>query len=117
MVKQDNLPESLITELRRGTLTLIVLNQLQTPQYGYWLVQKLEEKKSVIEAGTLYPLLRRLEKQELLVSEWDTQESRPRKYYRISEKGKQIYNQLKAEWLSLSAQMDNFFEEDESGTH
>ncbi len=105
--------DSLIIELKRGTLTLAVLSQLQTPQYGYSLVQKLEDKNSFIEAGTLYPLLRRLEKQGILISEWDTQESRPRKYYVISENGKEIYLALKTEWNKLSMQMEFLFKEEE----
>lgn len=113
MVKTDEIIDSLIIELKRGTLTLAVLSQLQEPQYGYSLVQKLEEKNSIIEAGTLYPLLRRLEKQGILISEWDTQESRPRKYYSISKKGKEIYIALKAEWEKLSAQMEILFKEEQ----
>ncbi|WP_455662291.1 PadR family transcriptional regulator [Pradoshia sp.] len=95
----NTLLNSLMTELRRGTLTLAVLSQLQEPQYGYSLVRSLEEAGIIIEQSTLYPLLRRLEKQELVTSYWDTSESRPRKYYTLSEYGKEIYEQLKEEWL------------------
>ncbi len=98
----NTLLNSLMTELRRGTLTLAVLSQLQEPQYGYSLVRSLEEAGIIIEQSTLYPLLRRLEKQELVTSYWDTTESRPRKYYRLSEYGKEIYEQLKEEWLNNS---------------
>ena len=108
----DSVLSSLIVELKRGTLTLAVLSQLETPQYGYSLVQKLEQKNSTIDAGTLYPLLRRLEKQELLISEWDTEESRPRKYYSLSLKGKKIYLALKAEWSKLSQQIETLLKED-----
>lgn len=80
----NKLLNSLMTELRRGTLTLAVLSQLRTPQYGYSLVQLLEKSNVVIDQSTLYPLLRRLEKQELVKSSWDTTESRPRKYYVLS---------------------------------
>ena len=66
----DELMASLLVELRRGTLVLSVLSQLDSPEYGYSLVQKLEEKNSPIDSGTLYPLLRRLEKQKLLKNEW-----------------------------------------------
>lgn len=106
MDPMDELVNSLIVELRRGTLVLSVLSQLYTPEYGYSLVQKLEEKNSPIDAGTLYPLLRRLEKQQLLESNWDTSESRPRKFYVLSDKGKKVYNRLKSEWKSLSEQLD-----------
>ena len=91
----STLLDSLITELRRGTLTLAVLSQLRTPQYGYSLVQRLEDSGVSIEQSTLYPLLRRLEKQELVTSSWDTTESRPRKYYVLSDFGIEIYKQLR----------------------
>jgi DNA-binding PadR family transcriptional regulator len=106
MDHMDELVSSLIVELRRGTLVLSVLSQLHTPEYGYSLVQKLEEKNSLIEAGTLYPLLRRLEKQKLLTSQWDTTENRPRKFYVLSDEGKQVYSRLKSEWKSISKQLE-----------
>ena len=108
----EELTSTLIVELKRGTLVLSVLSQLHTQEYGYSLVQKLEEKKVPIEASTLYPLLRRLEKQELLVSEWDTSESRPRKFYILSEKGKEVYTQLKKEWSEISNQIENLLKRD-----
>ncbi|WLR59210.1 PadR family transcriptional regulator [Guptibacillus hwajinpoensis] len=96
---------SFITELRRGTLTLAVLSQLRSPQYGYSLVQSLEKSGISIEQSTLYPLLRRLEKQELVTSSWDTTESRPRKYYVLSEYGREIFEQLKVEWEKTSSEL------------
>lgn len=101
----DNLLNSLSTELRRGTLTLAVLSQLRTPQYGYSLVQLLEESNIVIDQSTLYPLLRRLEKQELVTSSWDTSESRPRKYYVLSDKGLEIFLQLRKEWMKNTKEL------------
>ncbi|RID86207.1 PadR family transcriptional regulator [Peribacillus asahii] len=101
----STLLNSLTTELRRGTLTLAVLSQLRTPQYGYSLVQLLEESGVNIDQSTLYPLLRRLEKQELVTSSWDTSESRPRKYYVLSEYGVEIFLQLKEEWMKNSKQL------------
>ncbi|NLB78730.1 MAG: PadR family transcriptional regulator [Clostridiaceae bacterium] len=109
----EDLISSLTVELKRGTLVLSVLSQLRTSEYGYSLVQKLEEKNVPIEAGTLYPLLRRLEKQELLVSEWDTSESRPRKFYILSAKGNLVYKQLKREWRKISEQIENLLKEEE----
>ena len=101
----STLLNSLMTELRRGTLTLAVLSQLRTPQYGYSLVQLLEQSGITIEQSTLYPLLRRLEKQELVTSSWDTSESRPRKYYVLSEYGLEIFLQLKKEWIKNSKEL------------
>lgn len=113
MDSMDELLSSLTVELRRGALVLLVLSQLSTNEYGYSLVQKLEEKNAPIEAGTLYPLLRRLEKQNLLKSEWDTSESRPRKFYTLSDQGKEVYTQLKKEWRTLSGLLETLMKEDE----
>ncbi|MEK4425082.1 PadR family transcriptional regulator [Solibacillus sp. FSL K6-1523] len=101
----NDLLNSLTTELRRGTLTLAVLSQLHEPQYGYSLVQLLEESGIAIDQSTLYPLLRRLEKQELLTSSWDTTESRPRKYYVLSDYGKTVFGALKTEWEKTSNEL------------
>ncbi|HPP35736.1 MAG TPA: PadR family transcriptional regulator [Clostridiales bacterium] len=109
----DELIDSLAVELRRGTLILSVLSQLKRPRYGYSLVQRMEEKNVDIEPGTLYPLLRRLEKQGLLTSQWDTSESRPRKFYVLSDQGRMVYERLKAEWDSISKQLDLLMMEDD----
>lgn len=98
MTKVQELVDGLKQELRRGTIVLSVLSQLSEPQYGYSLVAILEEKGVAIEPGTLYPLLRRLEKQGLLKSKWDTNEARPRKYYLISPLGREVYDELRKEW-------------------
>ncbi len=95
------LVENLKSELRRGTQILAVLNQLKSEQYGYSLLQSLVDQGINIEAGTLYPLLRRLESQGLLNSQWDTSETRPRKYYALSEAGDAIYKQLRREWKTI----------------
>lgn len=113
MNSMEELIHSLTVELKRGTIVLLVLSQLHTNEYGYSLVQKLEEKAVPIEAGTLYPLLRRLEKQKLLISEWDTSESRPRKFYTLSEEGKEVYKQLKKEWRQISSLLETILKEGE----
>ncbi len=96
---------NLKNELRRGTQVLAVLSLLEKNQYGYSLLQDLESKNIAIEAGTLYPLLRRLESQGLLKSEWDTSESRPRKYYVLSEDGLEVYQTLLNEWNGIVEEM------------
>jgi DNA-binding PadR family transcriptional regulator len=98
--------DELTQELRRGTLTIAVISQLSEPQYGYSLVSILQEKGINIDPGTLYPLLRKLEKQELLESNWDTNESRPRKYYLLSPTGKETFRRLCTEWKNISAELD-----------
>lgn len=107
-----NVLSNLVVELKRGTQVLAVLSQLKSNQYGYSLLQALEEKKVFIEPGTLYPLMRRLESQGLLTSEWDTSESRPRKYYRLSNDGLRIYDQLIREWQIIIEDMNRLLMEE-----
>lgn len=104
---------NLLQELRRGNIILSVLSQLTEPQYGYSLVVLLEEKGISIEPGTLYPLLRRLEKQEILESSWDTDASKPRKYYRLSKSGKKVYQELCQEWFKMTASMEKIIRDKE----
>lgn len=112
MVVDNNLLGSMIIELRRGTLTLAVLSQMKKPQYGYSLLQCLEEKGIQIEANTLYPLMRRLESQGLLENTWDTSSARPRKYYVLSEAGRDIYKALKNEWMKTCDGMNTILGEE-----
>lgn len=101
---------SLILELRRGTIIISVLSQLKEPQYGYTLVKNLEEKGVNVDTNTLYPLLRRLEKQELLISEWETDQSKPRKYYRRTDFGNQVYEKLVEQWKVMTESMNRLIE-------
>lgn len=112
MGDEKDLLGNLILELRRGTLILSVLSQLDSPKYGYALVQKLEEKGVPIDPNTLYPLLRRLEKQGLLKSEWEVGESKPRKYYQRTDMGNQTYGQLKEHWNHISDTMEKLLREE-----
>ena len=110
--EEKDLRDSLLMELRRGTLVLSVLSQMGTPKYGYSLVQSLEEKGVVIDPNTLYPLLRRLEKQGLLKSQWEMGGSKPRKYYQRTEYGSEIYRELKGQWQSLAVGMEQLWKEE-----
>ena len=98
-------------ELRRGVLVLAVLSQLRTAEYGYSLRQALAARDMPIEEGTLYPLLRRLEGQGLLASEWRIEDGPPRRYYRLSTAGESVYRDLTASWRGLVATMDKLLEE------
>lgn len=113
MGEEKDLMTNLVSELRRGTLILSVLSQLGEAKYGYALVQSLEEKGVEIDPNTLYPLLRRLEKQGLLSSQWDVGESKPRKYYTRTPMGDAIFRELKAQWERLSANMEQILKEGE----
>lgn len=96
------LDAKLMQELRRGVLTLAVLGALKTEGYGYSLRQRLAERGLEVEQGTLYPLLRRLDDEGLLESDWNTDGSRPRKYYRLSEAGRRVLDRLQGEWNHLN---------------
>ena len=113
MGEERDLLAGLVMELRRGTLILSVLSQMSEAKYGYALVQSLEEKGVEIDPNTLYPLLRRLEKQGLLESCWETGGSRPRKYYRRTDYGDEVYAQLKEQWKELAEGMERLLREDE----
>lgn len=89
-------------ELRRGTVTLATLASLEQPRYGYALLEHLAAEGIAVEGNTLYPLLRRLEKQGLLTSEWNTAESRPRKFYELTPEGRRTLRSLVREWHSLN---------------
>ncbi|WP_054955960.1 PadR family transcriptional regulator [Paenibacillus dakarensis] len=110
MAEVNEIISGLMQELRRGTIILGVLSQLKEPQYGYSLVTILEDKGVNVDPGTLYPLLRRLEKQELLESQWDTNETRPRKYYSLSPLGEEVYKQLCVEWRSMIVSLEGLLE-------
>src|SRR3954469_7157558 len=90
-----------LQELRRGTVVVASLTVLRTPGYGYSLLETLSGAGFEVEANTLYPLLRRLEAQGLLTSSWNTDEARPRKFYRTTEQGDAIAVALRTEWARL----------------
>ncbi len=98
--------ENLRLELRRGCLVLAVLGQLRTEQYGYTLRKTLAANGTAIDGGTLYPLLRRLEAQGLLVSEWREENKRRKRFYRLSPDGLVILQPLLDEWHSINASLN-----------
>ncbi len=98
---EDDLLGGHLQELRRGTVVLACLSILKQPGYGYGLLENLDRAGFGVEANTLYPLLRRLEKQGLLTSSWDTEEARPRKFYTTSEQGAELLNALLTDWDKL----------------
>jgi PadR family transcriptional regulator PadR len=105
------LTENLISELRRGTLVLCVLSQLQEQQYGYSLKEHLADQNIEIDQGTLYPLLRRLESRGLLDSEWVVTGSRPRRYYHLNTTGREVLDTLVHEWQGMVEAINNLLEE------
>ena len=110
MSKKSNVAtphDKLVLELRRGILVLATLSQLDEAKYGYSLMQEFSSHGLEIEQGTLYPLLRRLEDQGLLVSQWNVEGSRPRRYYQLSPNGAEVLRSLSQEWTDLVAVIDD----------
>ena len=103
-----------IQELRRGTVVLACLVRLRTPDYGYALLESLNSLGILVDANTLYPLLRRLEKQGLLTSEWNTDESRPRKFDCTSPTGEQLADALMTDWRRVDQALAGLITGDES---
>ena len=98
-------------ELRRGWVVLAVLAALRSEQYGYTLRKALGERGMAIDEGTLYPLLRRLESQGLLVSEWREEDKRNKRFYRLSPDGELILKQLLEEWESINQSLGRILQE------
>jgi DNA-binding PadR family transcriptional regulator len=107
--------QKLTQELRRGILALAALSQLKEEKYGYALISSLAEKGLGIDQGTLYPLLRRLEDQGLLASEWNVEGSRPRRYYMLSESGRETLQDLAGDWRELTQVMELLLADDADG--
>lgn len=103
--------ENLKLELRRGCLTLAVLTQLRTERYGYTLRKALADDGLEIDEGTLYPLLRRLESQGLLVSQWREEDKRNKRFYKLSAAGEQTLDQLLAEWQRINTSLNKILQE------
>jgi PadR family transcriptional regulator PadR len=112
----DGAFENLRLELRRGCLVVAVLAALSREQYGYTLRKTLAEHGLAIEESTLYPLLRRLEGQGLLASEWREEEKRNKRFYRITEEGSRVLQQLLAEWQSIDTSLHAVLKEEDHGT-
>ena len=98
--------DALRLELRRGCLVMAVLAQLRVEHYGYTLRKELTERGLDIDEGTLYPLLRRLESQGLLVSEWREEDKRNKRFYRLSPPGKSVLKELLVEWQQINASVN-----------
>src|SRR5580658_8770047 len=114
MTLTENLFESLRLELRRGCLTLAVLAQLRQERYGYTLRKALAERGMEIDESTLYPLLRRLEAQGLLSSEWREEDKRNKRFYRLSVDGEPILTRLLAEWNELNTAIQTILDNTKS---
>jgi PadR family transcriptional regulator len=109
--------DNLRLELRRGRLTVAVLAALRSEQYGYTLRKRLGERGLVVDEGTLYPLLRRLENQGLLVSEWREETKRNKRFYRLSPQGAVMLSALLSEWRTIDESLDGILSESSHATN
>lgn len=102
----DDLMERLLPEMRRGVMQIAILTLLREKCYGYSLCKSLAERGFPIEEGTLYPILRRMEDQEIIHSTWNTEGPRPRKYYLITRAGNELLKKLELEWEEISKSLE-----------
>lgn len=110
-----NALDNLRLELRRGCVVLAVLGALRTEQYGYTLRKRLEDFGLSVDEGTLYPLLRRLESQGLLMSQWREEDGRNKRFYRLSPEGRSVLKQLAAEWQAIGQSLNAILKEADRG--
>ncbi len=111
MGSETDVYEGLRLELRRGSLILAVLGQLRAEHYGYTLRKALGEAGVEIDEGALYPMLRRLESQGLLTSEWREEDKRRKRFYRLSPAGEAVLARLAAEWRGVNQSLDGILED------
>jgi len=112
----DELFENLRLELRRGCVIVAALAALRSEQYGYTLRKALAGQGMEIDEGTLYPLLRRLEGQGLLTSEWREEDKRNKRFYKLSADGRQVLKQLLVEWESIDSSLRGILKENRRGS-
>ena len=104
-------------EMNRGFLQILVLLILEKPMYGWLIIRQLEEMAYPIEENTLYPLLRRLEKNGWITSRWSVEQDRPRKYYQIAPQGQQVRKKLLDIWNKQHQILNHFIEENLDGSN
>jgi DNA-binding PadR family transcriptional regulator len=110
MPNDSDIFELLRLELRRGSLILAVLGHLRSEHYGYTLRKAMADAGVEIDEGALYPMLRRLEQQGLLTSEWREEDKRNKRFYRLSDEGRAVLGRLTDEWRGLNAAIADILE-------
>ncbi|HNW35333.1 MAG TPA: PadR family transcriptional regulator [Candidatus Ozemobacteraceae bacterium] len=98
------LKEQKIRQFRKGILELAILKIISGSEcYGYHIVEALKDHKISISEGTIYPLLSRLKDEEAISYRWEeSTKGPPRKYYVITEKGRELLSLLLDEWRSIT---------------
>jgi PadR family transcriptional regulator, regulatory protein PadR len=96
----------MIGEALKGHLELLLLSILADgPAHGYGVIETLRQRSSGtfdLPEGTIYPALHRLEKQNLLQSDWTEVSGRRKRIYKLTSKGKQALSQRQREWQTFS---------------
>jgi PadR family transcriptional regulator, regulatory protein PadR len=116
MTQEPDVFENIRLELRRGCLILAALAELRREQYGYTLRKSMADRGLAIDENTLYPLLRRLETQGLLKSQWREEDKRNKRFYKLSAQGEDVYARLLGEWRDITASLNGIIEEEHNGT-
>lgn len=104
------------TDVWQGTLALMVLKTLETmgPQHGYGIARRIEQTSGnafLLNYGTLYPALLKLEQEGAITAEWGMSENnRKAKYYRLTRTGRKQVERATAEWEQAKAIMARFLE-------
>jgi PadR family transcriptional regulator PadR len=111
MTAPDDIYENLRLELRRGSLILAVLGLLRGEHYGYTLRKALAAQGVEIEESALYPMLRRLESQGVLTSEWREEDKRNKRFYRLSPDGERLLHRLAQDWRAMNQSLNSILEE------
>lgn len=111
----DQLIENWLTQVRKGVLDLCVLNAIRgTRVYGYEIVKRLREMEGlVISEGTIYPLLSRLKRDELVETFLEESPEGPaRKYYRLTAAGRERLEEMNERWEALVDSLTTLREEE-----
>ncbi|WP_339607696.1 PadR family transcriptional regulator [uncultured Roseivirga sp.] len=95
--------ENTQVQMRKGILEFCILHIISRGEvYASDMLEELTSAKIIVVEGTLYPLLTRLRKAGLLEYKWvESSSGPPRKYYTITEEGKEFKNSLSSTWLQL----------------
>jgi len=111
----DNIVERFETEVKRGMMQVAIMCLLEQERYGYDIIKCLKDGGLGVEEGTLYPILRRLEDEKLLSSRWETTGPRPRKYYVITDYGRNVRAKLLASLKAFTVAIDTLGRQAEGG--
>jgi PadR family transcriptional regulator, regulatory protein PadR len=102
--------ENIKSQMRKGTLEFLVLLIISEGEvYALDILNKLKKANMMVVEGTLYPLLSRLKRDEIVTYSWkESTSGPPRKYFMLTEKGREILKELQPYWQSIDNSITNF---------